>query len=40
VFDVVLQLVSGVVIVLIATGILALPSLLRRARQRKGQTGS
>jgi hypothetical protein len=37
VFDVVLQLVAGIVIVLIAAGMLALPSLIRRIRQRKGQ---
>jgi len=37
VFDVVLQLVAGLVVVLIAAGILALPSLIRRTRQRKGQ---
>lgn len=39
-FDVVIQLVAGLVIVAIAAGILAVPTLIRRARQRKGQKGS
>ncbi len=38
-FDVVVQLVAGVVIVLIVAGILAVPTLIRKARQRKGQKG-
>ena len=36
-FDVFLQLIAGGMIVLIAAGILAVPTLIRRARQRKGQ---
>ena len=40
VFDVVVQLVAGVVIVPIVAGILAVPTLIRKARQRKGQKGS
>jgi len=40
VFDVVVQLVAGVVIVLIVAGILAVPTLIQRARQRKEQKGS